>query len=720
MSRARRAVVRCVRDLVLVALLVPFAEPLSAQTCTPLRTGLVLSGGGAKGFAHIGVFKVLDSLGIVPDLIVGSSIGAIVGALYASGYSGSEIDSIARALPIGDVIRAYSPEAPGVIGRLPALAVWERDRSGWAVQTGSVREAEVNALMSALMLRGNLLARGDFDRLPIPLRVIATRLSTRSPVVLGEGDLAQAVRASFAIPLIFRPGRIGDMVLMDGGVSDNIPVGTARAMGSQRVIVSTLPTAAVDDALLGDPFKVALQLSDFLFLNDTTQYRPGDIVIRNRTSTFNPLDFSTEAIDSLVAGGMDVARRMFAEAGCVNTQRSVERRVRAPARALPPTSVTDVAVPGVGPVEARALRAALGVTAERSLHEDSLRMRLLAIGRSDDYTAIWLTPQRSSSASGASGTRATPVAAGDSTVAFRIAPDFGAREAFLAGGAYDNDLGGRVWGGYAHRSLLGSAVEGALIADIGKWRDEVRASVRRRVPAFARAVPLVAQIRRVGESVRLFTDSGEDAPVATREAELAVGLGSTLERGLSFEVLPYLRAWRGPDAELGAAGVQLRVAQDRRGSPPHAVLALDMNTRFQRAHLEWTRSHDLASINVTPVARLGWSRRAPLQQQFVLGGFAGFPGLRTTERRGAQEAMLGLDLSRRAYGPLRALVQLRAGSIGTDGAFLRKQEDTPYGELLAGARVGVELHAGVLHLQVARGVNSAGGDVWFLRFGPWF
>ena len=199
-----------------------------------MKTGLVLSGGGAKGFAHIGVFKVLDSLRIRPDFIVGSSIGAIGGALYASGYSGNAIDSVLRALPIANVIRSYSPRAPGVIGRLPTFAVWENNGKGFMLQTGAVREGEVNALMSALMLRGNLLAQGDFDRLPIPLRVVATRLSTRKAVVLATGDLAQAVRASFAIPLLFTPGLIGDDVLMDGGVSDNIPVDIARAMGAER------------------------------------------------------------------------------------------------------------------------------------------------------------------------------------------------------------------------------------------------------------------------------------------------------------------------------------------------------------------------------------------------------------------------------------------------------------------------------------------------------
>ncbi len=454
---------------------------------------------------------------------------------------------------------------------------------------------------------------------------------------------------------------------------------------------------------------MALQLSDFLFLNDTTQYRPGDIVIRNRTSTANPLDFSAQAIDTLVAGGMEVARAMFAAAGCVAT-RSIPL-----VRASAPHVVTGVTVPGVRPVQARTLQVALGLAPERPLHEDSLRGRLLALGRSDDYDAVWLTPQR-----GARVPQTPGAPDADSMVAFRVAPMFGAREAFLAGGAYDNDLGGRVWSGYANRSLLGSAVEGAVIGDLGKYRQELRASVRRRVPAFARAVPLVAQVGAIGEDVRVFTDSAELAPIATREFEFAAGVGRTLERGFAVAVLPYVRAWRGAGAEVGAAGVRVSLAQDREGSPPHAVFEADVNTRFQRAHLELTRSYTLASVAVTPIVRAGWSRRAPVQQQFMLGGFAGFPGLRTTERRGAHEAMLGLDLSRRAYGPVRALVQLRGGVIGADGAFLARQEGTPYGELLGGARLGVEVNAGVLAIQVARGINTAGGDTWFLRIGPWF
>src|SRR5919112_4137166 len=92
--------------------------PVHAQSCRPARTALVLSGGGAKGLAHIGVLRVLDSLGIRPDLVVGSSMGAVVGAMYASGYQGREIDSLTRSLQIADLFRTYQPRAPRSLGQL--------------------------------------------------------------------------------------------------------------------------------------------------------------------------------------------------------------------------------------------------------------------------------------------------------------------------------------------------------------------------------------------------------------------------------------------------------------------------------------------------------------------------------------------------------------------------------------------------------------------------
>jgi NTE family protein len=200
-----------------------------AQSCAPAKTALVLSGGGAKGFAHIGVIEILDSLGLTPDLVVGTSIGAIFGGLYAAGYSGKQIDS-PRLVPIERMIRQDEPKVSSAIGVLRPLAVWEKGEKGYVLQSGAVREAEVNAFLSTLMLGANLKARGNFDSLPIPFRAVATDVATREPVVLDTGDLARAVRASAAIPVVLRPVHIGDKWLVDGGIAENTPLKVAHSV----------------------------------------------------------------------------------------------------------------------------------------------------------------------------------------------------------------------------------------------------------------------------------------------------------------------------------------------------------------------------------------------------------------------------------------------------------------------------------------------------------
>ncbi len=117
---------RLAASAVLCCLLLVAGPEARAQSCPSGPTALVLSGGGAKGLAHIGVLRVLDSLGVRPDLVVGTSMGAIIGGLYASGYSAREIDSLSRALPLGRFFRPYQPSAPSALGMLQPFVVWER------------------------------------------------------------------------------------------------------------------------------------------------------------------------------------------------------------------------------------------------------------------------------------------------------------------------------------------------------------------------------------------------------------------------------------------------------------------------------------------------------------------------------------------------------------------------------------------------------------------
>ncbi|HXI21937.1 MAG TPA: patatin-like phospholipase family protein, partial [Gemmatimonadales bacterium] len=285
------------------------AGPARAQDRCAGPLGLVLSGGGAKGLAHIGVLRVLDSLGIRPDLVVGTSMGAIVGAMYASGYSGREIDSLTRSLNLSDLFRQYEPRAPEALGDRQPLILWEEGEGGFTLQRAAVRESEVNGLINAAMLRGNLRARGSFDSLAIPFRAVATDLATRDRVVLRDGDLAQAVRASMSLPVVFEPERLDGRYLADGALVDNVPAATAREEGARHLIVSDATEHLADSANLASPLVVAEQLLNFLFTQPEAPLGPEDRLVRPEVDGFRSLNFSRENVATLIDRGYQAARQ---------------------------------------------------------------------------------------------------------------------------------------------------------------------------------------------------------------------------------------------------------------------------------------------------------------------------------------------------------------------------------------------------------------------------
>ncbi|HEY4649598.1 MAG TPA: patatin-like phospholipase family protein, partial [Gemmatimonadales bacterium] len=361
------------------------ASPSAAQTCRSQRTALVLSGGGAKGLAHIGVLRVLDSLGIRPDLVVGSSMGAIIGAMYASGYQGREIDSLARSLPIADLFRTYQPRAPRSLGGLQPLVLWEQGGRRFNIQSASVSEPAVNALVNAAMLRGNLLARGHFDSLPIPFRAVATDLANRSAVVLSSGDLARAVRASFAIPLIFAPESLDGRILGDGGLAANIPVSVARAAGAERVIVSDATERLSDSLDLYSPLVLADRLLGFLFQQPADSLRPGDVLVRPAVEGFTSLNFSRATVDALIRRGGEAARLTLPSTPCLPRRPAVDSRML-------PTRVSSYSILSNNPSERLALQRLVGLGLSDSLDVGLLRGRLRGMAQAEAYQAVWLSP----------------------------------------------------------------------------------------------------------------------------------------------------------------------------------------------------------------------------------------------------------------------------------------------------------------------------------------
>lgn len=208
-----------------------------SQSAKP-KIGLVLSGGGAKGIAHIRILQVLDSLGIVPDYIAGTSMGSVVGALYASGYSGNQIDSIAKVI-------SWTSLFTNAI-TFPEINIEEKDEFGRYVYDlpllgmkpqfpmGVVEGQQIEELLSNLFFPVKTIT--DFNKLPTPFLCVAADIVQGEPVILRSGSLASAVRASMSIPTVFSPVRINNRLLVDGGVYMNLPVTYCRQMGADYII----------------------------------------------------------------------------------------------------------------------------------------------------------------------------------------------------------------------------------------------------------------------------------------------------------------------------------------------------------------------------------------------------------------------------------------------------------------------------------------------------
>ena len=665
--------------------------PAEAQTCRPARTALVLSGGGAKGLAHIGVLRVLDSLGIRPDLVVGSSMGAIIGGMYASGYSGREIDSLARALPIADLFRTYQPRAPRSLGLIQPLVMWEQGERRFTIQSAAVGEAEINALVNAAMLRGNLLARGNFDSLPIPFRAVAADLADRTPVVLASGDLARAVRASIAVPLVFAPESLNGRILADGGLAANIPVAAARAEGAERVIVSDATQHPGDSLDLFSPIALADRLLGFLFEQSTDSLGAEDILVRPAVEGFPGLNFSADNVDRLIRRGSGAADTTLPKARCLP-------RHPGPFPQTLPIRIAGLTIEGTNASERLALRRLLGLGLSDSLDADLLHTRVRHLAHSEAYQAVWLAPS----------------GAGDS-VAFDVSVRRAPRRVVGLGLAYDNELGGRMWVGAVDRRVFGVALEGSTALFLGEFRKELYLGFRRNYQLGRQLMTPAFTTRLATESVRRFDPDGDELGTAfTREALGFLGVERLFDAGWRVALGLSAHAWHEPGRNRSTLGVAAQgVKAGRSGGQ---VLGIDLiwTGLYHRAAFDGEVSVRTGPFRLAPRLRVGWGERLPLQATFPLGGEDGFPGLHIGERRGDREFVLSALATYTLKGPFVGRVELAAGRSVFGGEILGS------GGWLAGARAGLGAETPLGPVRFEYGLTQSGREAVFVRLGRWF
>jgi NTE family protein len=294
-ARERR---RCRWVTVLLIFLASVAAPWGAAygsetagdaESTPRRPkiGLVLAGGGAKGAAHVGVLKVLEEMRIPVDYVAGTSMGSIVGGLYASGLSPQEIEREIQQIDWEDVFNDEPRREDRSFRRKTDDALYVfKAKPGFNEGKIELPLAYVHGQKFDLQL--NRLTRRvantqEFDQLPIPYRAVAADLETGQEVVLKSGSLARATRASMAVPGAFDPVELDGKLLVDGGIANNIPVSVARAMGADVVIVSELGSDLLTREQITSALSVAGQIVNFLFgLNSLEQLKslgPQDVRI---------------------------------------------------------------------------------------------------------------------------------------------------------------------------------------------------------------------------------------------------------------------------------------------------------------------------------------------------------------------------------------------------------------------------------------------------------
>lgn len=273
------------------------------------KLGLVLSGGGAKGLAHIGVLKVLEEAGIRPDYITGTSMGSVVGGMYAMGYSIAQIESVVHAINWDEMLfdrtdyTLLAMEQKRQVNRY--IGLFPYSDGVIHLPGGIVAGQKIGALLSRLAMPYHSTV--SFHDLPIPFACVATDIATGAPVLIDTGDVADAIRASMSIPTVFTPMEIGNTLFVDGGLVRNFPVEEVRRMGAEIVIGIDVGTPSLRKEEIKDFLQVMLQAAQFADASALARERElCDLLILPDINGISLLDFDNA--DMIIRRGEIAAR----------------------------------------------------------------------------------------------------------------------------------------------------------------------------------------------------------------------------------------------------------------------------------------------------------------------------------------------------------------------------------------------------------------------------
>lgn len=618
--------------LVLAALLAPVgahaqAPPIAAAGADTLlrpRWALVLSGGLARGIAHVGVLRAIEEQGVCPDLVVGTSMGALVGALWASGRTSQELQ---RYFNENDTRTLFDPEPGGYEWRGTVMPrPWlTLSTTGPPVQlpTGVLDDAAVNDLLARHLLLGDALARGDFNRLPVPWRAMTTDAATLDPVVIDSGSVAQAVRASISIPLVFPAVWMQGRLLVDGEVGRHLGIVAAQAESADHVLAIdvAIPMSRLDDYTPG--IRIALAVLQQNSRTGTADAIPGrDTVLWLKMPGIASADL--RRVDELVAigyrEGKPLIERLAREWHLPRASRR-DTLVKMP----PLGHITWVRPDGRAARQSVAADRQLGPLPDGPFPPGALSAPLANVARADLFASAW--------------PRFVPH---DGVTDVRIEVREPSPLSLSAIGGIDRDVGWRANAALTLRPLANRASRMFVSATARSLGSEAYLSLEpRSLARGARGWFVRTGARRIDH--RIFFPDRSYTKVRSERVEALAGGQWTWGHGYLFQA--------------GAGGARWWTEGETRDAPL-AVLRIETVGRSTRTldAVAAAGSHPYTSFaarlghhitvpfgTLRPMLHAGWaSPDAPLDELHGVGGPATLAGLRRDEWYG--RTTLGLDL----------------------------------------------------------------------------
>lgn len=701
------------------------------------KVGLALSGGGAKGGAHVGVLQVLEELRVPVDYVAGTSMGAVAGGLYAAGLSPGEIARVFLETDWDEALRDQPPRE--------ALSFRRKDddrrylfdlelglKGGRILLPGGWRSGRK---LTFMLRRLTLPARAvrDFDRLPVPFRAIATDIESGEMVVLGEGDLAEVIRASMAIPGVFSPVELEGRLLVDGGVTNNVPVDVVRQMGADVVI-------AVD---IGDPLAGRDELRSLVAISGQTvglltrknmepRLADADLVLRPPVAGYTFLQFS--AATEILAAGVEAAREAAPALSQWAVPAGEHRRLLAHQRQgdVAPPVIDVTRIEGTRRVDDRIVVDRLRVRPGQRLDFAAVAQDLDRLYGLGDFETIDVHLEEI-----------------ENQTALVLAP----RE--------------KPWGpNYLHFGLLMEGdLEGesrfGLLANLtltrlnalgAEWRNDLQVGRTRRLFTelyqpldFGGRFFVAAQAEITRERSGLYAGDRKIAELDVDRQNVGVDLGRQFGRWAELRL--GIRRGRADtsvetgggvsppdDVDFGAWVAQIALdTVDNAGVPNQGTGALivaflareELGSEQDYEKLAASASHftTFGRHTVFGGLELGWSSdgELPAFDQFTLGGFLSLSGLSENQLRGAYLGVARAGYYRRVGRLPAGLGEgVYAGGWLEGGNVWKERDEVSTGDLIGTLTLALGADTGAGPLYVAYGRTEDGDDRFYLSLGKLF